>query len=161
MKKTKIYLDTSVIGFLFAEDVPEWRTVTEDLFENYIQKGIYDARISDVVIREISRTANPQRRDLLTQAVRRYALTILETTPEAEQLAREYLRENVIPLAQIDDALHVAIATCNDMDLLVSWNFKHLANIRKQNAVRLVNERNGYFHPLLLTSPLEALYEDS
>jgi len=47
------------------------------------------------------------------------------------------------------------------MDILLSWNFKHLANIKKQMGVKLVNERNGYLYPLLLTTPMEVLYEDS
>ena len=51
MKKLKIYLDTSVINFLFADDVPEFKKITDDFFENYIKKEKYLAYISDVVIR--------------------------------------------------------------------------------------------------------------
>jgi hypothetical protein len=66
----------------------------------------------------------------------------------------------VIPPRYTEDARHIAIATCHEMDVLLSWNFKHLANIKKQTEVRAVNERNGYLHPLLLATPMEVFYED-
>jgi len=90
MKKLKIYLDTSVINFLFANDVPE---------------------------------------------------------------------EKVIPPQKIEDAQHIAISTCNQIEILLSWNFKHLANIQKQIYVKIVNEKEGYFYPLILTNPMEVIYE--
>ena len=46
------------------------------------------------------------------------------------------------------------------VDILISWNFKHLANIQKQIAVRVVNEKEGYFYPLVLTNPMEVIYEN-
>lgn len=88
-----------------------------------------------------------------------YKLQILAETDEVIRVARAYIEEGIIPFRNSEDARHVAMATCNEMDILLSWNFKHLANIHKQIAVKIVNERLGYFYPLLLTNPMEVLYE--
>lgn len=161
MRKTKIYLDTSVISFLFADDAPELKAITKDFFETFVRKGVYEVYISEVVLAEIERTTDPLRRSWLRAAVEEYALVQLATAGEAGRLALEYVGSGVIPASHTDDARHVAIATCNEMDILLSWNFKHLSNIKIQVGVRAVNERNGYFHPLLLTNPMEVSYEDS
>ena len=70
-----------------------------------------------------------------------------------------YMREKIIPRSKPDDARHVAIATCEQMDVLLSWNFKHLANIHKQRAIKVINELEGYLYPLTLTNPMEVMYE--
>lgn len=79
---------------------------------------------------------------------------------DSDALANVYIREEIIPQRKIEDAQHIAISTCNQIDILISWNFKHLANIQKQIAVRIVNEKEGYFYPLLLTNPMEVMYEN-
>jgi hypothetical protein len=112
------------------------------------------------VAAEIERTLDPVRRDQLRAALGEYALPQLLTNREVERLAFEYVEGGVVPATHFEDALHIALATLNEMDLLLSWNFKHLANIKKQVGVKIVNERNGYFYPLLLATPMEVLYED-
>jgi len=159
MRPLRIYLDTSVINFLFHEDVPEFRKITETFFENHVRRGEYAVYVSDVVLEEIGETPDEARRDRLLGVIRDYRLSILPLTEEASQLAATYMAGGAIPPAKIEDARHVAIATCSQMDILLSWNFKHLANIRKQVAVRALNEREGYLHPLRLTTPMEVVYE--
>lgn len=160
MRKPRIYLDTSVISFLFAEDAPEFRAITEEFFHLYVATGLYEVAISEVVIAEIERTNDPIRRSHLRSVVAEYGIPRLHLTEEAASLAAEYLAWGVIPPRYTEDARHIAIATCHEMDVLLSWNFKHLANIKKQTEVRAVNERNGYLHPLLLATPMEVFYED-
>lgn len=160
MKKLKIYLDTSVISFLFADDVPEFKKITENFFKNYVKKGSYLVYISDVVIREIEKTSDETKKTNLLQTVRKYSLQILTFNEEADKLANIYIKEKVIPPQKIEDAQHIAISTCNQMDILLSWNFKHLANIQKQINVKIVNEKEGYFYPLTLTNPMEVIYEN-
>ena len=72
-------------------------------------------------------------------------------------LAEAYVREGAIPLKKYDDALHVAISTVRGMDVLVSWNFEHLANVNKERRISAVNEANGYFRLLRITTPLEVM----
>ena len=160
MKKLKIYLDTSVINFLFADDVPEFRKITEDFFENYVKKGKYLVYVSDVVIAEIEKTKSGDKKKLLLEVIEKYSLRILILDETSDALATVYLREKIIPPKKLEDAQHIAIATCNQMDILLSWNFKHLSNIQKQIGVKIINEKEGYFYPLILTNPMEVVYEN-
>lgn len=160
MKKLRLYLDTSVLNFLFADDAPEFKKLTEDFFEDFVKKGKYTVYISDVVIREIEKTRDENKKLNLLQLVKGYELQILTLDEESDTLANVYIKEGIIPIRKIEDAQHLAISTCNQIDILVSWNFKHLANIQKQIAVRIVNEKEGYFYPLTLTNPMEVIYEN-
>lgn len=160
MKKLKIYLDTSVINFLFADDVPEFKKITHDFFENYVRKGKYLVYISDVVIAEIEKTKSREKKKVLLEIIERYSLRILTLSGESDALAGAYIKEKIIPPKKIEDAQHIAIATCNQMDILLSWNFKHLSNIQKQIDVKIINEKQGYFYPLILTNPMEVIYEN-
>ncbi len=161
MRKLKIYLDTSVINFLFADDVPEFKKITEDFFMNYVKKGKYLVYISDVVIAEIAKTKDKEKRKLLLKVIEEYSLRILTLDETSDRLASVYIVEKIIPQKKIEDAQHIAIATSNQMDILLSWNFKHLSNIQKQIDVKIVNEKEGYFYPLILTNPMEVIYENN
>ena len=160
MKKLKIYLDTSVISFLFADDVPEFRKITEDFFENYVKMDKYLVYISDVVIAEIEKTKSEDKKRQLLEVIDKYSIRILTLDKNSDMLARIYISEKIIPERKLEDAQHIAIATCNQMDVLLSWNFKHLSNIQKQIGVKIVNEKEGYFYPLILTNPMEVIYEN-
>lgn len=160
MKKLKLYLDTSVINFLFANDVPELQKITEDFFENYVKTAKYIVYISDVVIAEIEKTTSKDRKRQLLEVIERYSLRILTLDVASNALAEVYIKEKIIPRKKLEDAQHIAITTCNQIDILLSWNFKHLSNIHKQIGVKIVNEKEGYFYPLILTNPMEVVYEN-
>jgi len=160
MKLLKIYLDTSVINFLFAEDAPDFKRVTIDFFEHYVRRKVYQVYVSEVVIREIEQTSDANQKERLLNVIAEYDLRVLPLTDEANKLALLYLAERILPEKKLDDARHIALTTVNQIDILLSWNFKHLANINKQLAVKVINEREGYFYPMLLTNPMEVLYED-
>ena len=163
MKKIKIYLDTSVINFLYADDVPELKKVTEEFFA-YVKEGKrYDIYISNIVINEINKTDDLTKRHKLLSIIELYKLTKLPNNRDVEisGLAEMYLDKGVIPRSKIEDALHIAYAAVFEMDLLLSWNFKHLANIKREREVLLVNMENGYNYPLRIVTPMEADYEDS
>jgi hypothetical protein len=70
-----------------------------------------------------------------------------------------YVEAGVVPPAKREDAMPLAIATVREYDILLSWNYRHLANIRKQTQVNAVNAQAGYLHPLSLLDPMEVLYE--
>ena len=160
MKLLKIYLDTSVINFLFAEDAPDFKRVTIDFFENYVRRNVYQVYVSEVVIREIEQTSDENQKERLLNVIAEFDLRVLPLTDEANKLALMYLAERILPEKKLDDARHIALTTVNQIDILLSWNFKHLANINKQLAVKVINEREGYYYPMLLTNPMEVLYED-
>ncbi len=83
---------------------------------------------------------------------------MLELTPRAEELAQAYLAASVVSARYVDDARHVAIATTHGIGVLVTWNFRHLANYRREAGFNRVNLENG--HPAVrIISPLEIVYE--
>jgi predicted nucleic acid-binding protein len=155
MKKMRIYLDTSVVNFLFADDSPDFRRVTEEFFALYA--GLNDLYGSDVVLRELSRDPVSGRREQNLRMLVKHHVEILPMDRDIEvvRLAEEYLRQGIIPLRKRDDALHVAYATVFEMDVLLSWNFKHLANLRREARLSTVNQAEGYWRSPRIVSPLE------
>lgn len=160
MKKLRIYLDTSVINFLFADDAPDFRQVTEEFFALYA--GQYELFVSQIVTLEIDRTPDAALRERLLNVIRRYAIAILpdDQGEQIRKLAVAYVKNGVVPSAKMEDALHVAYATVCQIDILLSWNFKHLANINKEAKILAINREKGYHYPLRLLSPLEVENED-
>lgn len=158
MDTLRVYLDTSVISHLFHHDAPEWKAITTELFDSAIATGIHEAYISGVVIDELGRTRNTQLRGDFFRAIERYALSILpEGGDEVDRLASAYLLSGVVPAKYSEDALHIAYATVFELDVLVTWNFRHLARVRTMDLVATVNANEGYTHPLKLLTPLEVL----
>jgi hypothetical protein len=153
MDKLRIYLDTSVINFLFAEDAPDFRRVTEDFFTRHAHK--YELFASEVVLLEILRDPDPLHRQKLLEVLRHQPITMLSSDLEIERMADLYLARGVIPARKREDALHVAHATVRRLDILLSWNFKHLANVRREGLIAAVNREEGHRHTLRLVSPLE------
>lgn len=153
MKRLRIYLDTSIVNFLFTDDAPDFRRVTEEFFASHAHK--YDLFGSEIVVLEVERDPDPEHRQKLLDTLHRQPITMLSADPEVESLADLYLARGVIPAKKREDALHVAYATVNGMDILLSWNFKHLANIRREGLIAAINQQEGHLHPLRLLSPLE------
>lgn len=163
MRKIKIYLDTSVISFLYADDVPELRRVTEEFFAHVKEGKRFDVYISDVVINEISKTNERYKKERLLSVIESYEIIKCSNDRDIEigVLAETYLNRGVVPKSKIEDALHIAYAVIFEMDILLSWNFRHLANIKREREVKIVNIENGYNYPLRILTPMEVDYEDS
>jgi len=159
MRKLKLYLDTSVINFLFADDAPEKQRVTQEFFEDSVSQGKFDIYISDVVIGEIKNTKDIDKRNNLLEVIYKYNLNILSLSEEAIELTDEYLKQSVIPEKKVEDARHIAIATVSGCDMLLSWNYKHLANINKEKKIQIINIQQGYNYPVRLSTPMEVTGE--
>ena len=151
-RSLKLYLDTSVPNFLFAEDAKEKQALTRKLFSGSLRRD-YEFYISGVVLREIEKAPLEKRRAL---GVALRGLKVLEFTEEAEALAIQYLRQGALPEASVEDARHVAVATVHNLDAIASWNFKHIVNLKRIKAVNLVNEQMGYKH-IEIVSPEEVV----
>ncbi len=128
MKKLRIYLDTSVINFLFADDAPEKRDITREYFAERLVR--HDVYISDTVLVEIANMRDPAKRYLLQDTVRRYALRSVDPDPENQArilaLAAEYVKRRVVPGSQWEDALHVAVATVTSCSVGISGTWPML-----------------------------------
>ena len=84
----------------------------------------------------------------------------IDLSEAAIDLANEYISEKVVGLTSYADCLHIALATINRADYLVSWNFKHIVNIQRIIGYNAINIKNGY-KKLEIRSPLEfQKYED-
>ena len=138
----KLYIETSVPNMLLHDDAPDKRRITR-LFMEWLELSAHERFISPVVTREIAETRSP-RREMLERAVLALRATLLDVTPEAELLARHYGEARIIPARFQDDLLHVAVAVCYRVDMIVSWNMKHLANPNKVALINAVNRRHGW-----------------
>ena len=162
MKKLKVYLDTSVINFLFAEDSPEKKEITKQFFEQFVSTGIYETFVSIYVLEEINNTTDLAKKELLADIIRAYPVQIIDVTGDEELidiLSDEYIKKQVVPENKLFDALHVAVCTVFEIDFLVSWNFKHLANINRERKFIAVNQSLNYRYPLRIVTP-ENLFND-
>ena len=158
MRKLKVYLDTSVINFLYADDAADYMKITKDFFNAYLDS--YEVYISEIVLLEIERTNDLTKKKLLHSAIEHYGLEIYgEVNDVIQDLAEKYIRQSLIPQKKYDDAMHVAFSTYYEFDVLLSWNFKHLANIMKQTKINAFNESEGYSKRLNLLNPMEMIYE--
>ena len=131
MKRTQLYLETSVWNFYFADDAPEKKEITLRFFEK-VKQDIYEIFISDVVIEEIKRAKEKKRQSLL-KLITEYNPIRLIMTEDAFKLAKTYISEGILPASKMNDAMHVGIASVFEVDALISWNLKHIANLEKWN----------------------------
>ena len=145
MKKQKLYLDTTIINFALDEEVSiHERDITQVLCEQ-IKQGKYEAFISDVVIQELVNTPNEIKRAKLLDCVNDLVVgKSLMITDEINVLTDKYISEKIVPVKYRDDALHIAICTVNDIDVLVSWNFEHLVKHKTRMEVFGINMLLGY-----------------
>jgi predicted nucleic acid-binding protein len=138
MKKDRIYIDTSIVGGYF--DI-EFEVETNLLFKRLVEREVIFV-VSDLLDIELERA--PERvKNLLyyypDDVFERVSLTI-----EAKELGELYVKENVVGPTSIEDCYHIAIATINNVDVLASWNFKHIVNFTRIKGYNAVNLKNGY-----------------
>jgi len=108
-----------------------------------IAAEVYDVVISDVVLDEILLCDESKRKCLLNM-LRQIDYTIMEETPETLALARRFIEHNVLTQKSFNDCRHIACAVVAGCDVITSWNFKHMVNLRTVNGVRIINLMEGY-----------------
>ena len=148
MKKTRIYVDTSVIGGCCDPEFQEW---SFGLLADF-KAGIFSFLLSELTDAEIQ-DAPDEVKDIYGE-FRKYTNEIIEFTSDAIELAEEYLKHEILTENFRNDARHIAIAVVASADLLVSWNFKHIVHFEKIQRFNAVNIEMGY-KPLLIYSPRE------
>ena len=139
--KPRIYTDTSVLGGCEDE---EFREPSRRLLEAF-QHGEMTLVLSELTVRELE-TA-PERVRMVLGRVPATHVEGLALSREAEELAAAYIEDGAIGASMRADALHIALATVARVDVLVSWNFKHIVNLKRIHAYNAVNLKRGY--PLL------------
>jgi len=150
--KSRVYVDTSVFGGCFDDEFTEHSTQLIEQFKT----GEKILSISDLTIQELE-NAPQQVRDLLDSIPTEF-IEFITLDEEAKFLAGKYIEENAISQKFLLDAQHIAIATINRVDVLVSWNFKHIVNLRRIQLYNATNLKFGY--PLIeIRSPREVVDE--
>ena len=144
--KLSLYLETSVIGAYLDNGDPFRRDLTIRWFEHELCE--YDVYTSILVQRELERIAEPHRTGYLNLIK---SMRSLELADEAAILAEGYISRGIFHRKFMADALHVALASFHKIDYVVTWNFGHLANVRKQARIRLFNVAAGFFSPSIIT----------
>ncbi|WP_298142994.1 type II toxin-antitoxin system VapC family toxin [Flavobacterium sp.] len=153
--KQRIYIDTSVFGGYFDEEFKEY---TIALFER-IKDSEFTILYSTVTQDELENA--PEKVKELVKSLRVELTEFIDLTVEAVDLATVYISEKVVGQTSFADCLHIALATINNADFLVSWNFKHIVNIERIRGYNSINIRNGY-KQLEIRSPREfEKYEDN
>lgn len=144
----RFYIDTSVIGGVFDSEFEEHSTI---LMER-VKLGQIKAVISEVTESEIMK-ARQEIRDFYT-SLPKDSIEFVEITKDSVFLADNYIQEKVVGKTSRNDCLHIGIATANRVDILVSWNFKHIVNIYRIRGYNAVNLKHGY-PTLEIRSPKE------
>lgn len=152
--RLRIYIDTSVIGGCLDDEFEESSLLLFDKFRN----GEIVAVVSELTVLELE--AAPKKvRDLLRE-IPEANIDYAPLIEEAVDLAKRYISDGVVGESKLVDAQHIAIATINRVDVLVSWNFKHIVNLQKIHGFNAVNLKAGY--PILeIRNPREVItYEE-
>lgn len=150
--KSLIYVDTSVIGGVYDPEFKEWSNKLIKEFE----EGKKIIVISDLTLRELEE-APIQVKNVIKQ-IPNQNKKIVSLNNESIELANKYISNGKISKKYIVDTQHIAIATVNKVDVVVSWNFKHIVNLEKIRIYNSINIRYGY-NPIEIRSPREILNE--
>jgi predicted nucleic acid-binding protein len=157
--KRKIYVETSVISYLTARPSKTiigaaHQQITMAWWETRNQ---YELLVSESVLRECG-AGDPE------AAARRLAslqdVPLLLITEEALQVAESLVAHGIVPIKAAEDALHIAVATVNGVDYLLTWNCRHIANPEVQRNIAKHLEQLGLFLPFICT-PEELLGDEN
>ena len=150
MKQQRIYIDTSIVGGFFDAEFEE---ETKLLFQRLENKEIVFV-ISEVLTDEL--VDAPERVRTLLDNYSDECFEKVPLTDEAKELADKYIAEKVIGQTSLDDCRHIALATINKVDVLASFNFKHIVNLIRIKGYNAVNLKNGYI-TLEIRNPKELI----
>ncbi len=150
IEQMKIYIDTSVVGGFYDKEFDE---TTREFFK-MVERGEIVLVVSDLLRAELLRAPEHVRKHLDKYSKKQTQQ--VELTEEAKVLADRYIAEKVVGATSKADCQHIAIATVNRVDVLVSWNFKHIVNLKRIRGYNSVNLKHNY--PMLeIRTPKEIL----
>jgi predicted nucleic acid-binding protein len=154
----KLYLEASVFNFYFYEKRPQEMADTRKLFR-LIKAGKYEAYTSAYAVEELKKASKEKYQKMLV-LVEKYTQKPFSQDTETERLAGIYLDKKIIPVKYIEDAQHIASATVNGLDFVVSYNFWHIVKLKTMIGTGFANLREGY-RQVGITTPEEILEYDT
>jgi predicted nucleic acid-binding protein len=154
--KRKIYIETTVVSYLTARpsrdiNITAHQVATRDIWPALSNK--YEAYISALVYEE-ARHGDSEQAKLRLAAIETFPM--LEIDDEAKVLAETIIAKKGIPIEYPEDALHIALAAVNGIEIVITWNFAHLSNPFIRKILRRIIEGEGYECPEIC-SPEELL----
>jgi hypothetical protein len=149
-RKLRIYVDTSVIGGCFDDEFKLW---SNKLIQEF-RDGLHIPVISELIQAEISLAPQEVRHMLLD--LMKCQCQVLAETEESIGLAHKYLTAAILSKKFENDARHIALATIHNVNMVVSWNFKHIVHFDKIQKFNSVNIREGY-KTIEIYSPMEVV----
>ena len=155
-EKPRVYLDTSIFSYLVdSRDILEVDIErTHEWWEQ--EKQFYEVVTSQFAVSELEKKNFPNQ-DLALKYAR--GVKELDISQEIRQTAKYYIQEFVMPSDSERDAAHLAVASFYKVDYLLTWNCKHLANIKKKRHIEIINKKLGLFVPELITPNMLILGE--
>jgi len=149
--RPKLYIETTVVGYLTARPskdliVAAHQKLTREWWRR--RRGDFDLFVAQGVLHEAGAGDKREARRRLRVLS---GIPMLAVTDEVESLARALVDRGALPAKAAEDALHVAVATVHEMDYLLTWNCRHIANAEMRRVMRAVCVRHGYEIPLICT----------
>ncbi len=139
MVKLKVYLDTSVFSAYFDSRSPMRQNQTKEFWG---QLNKYERCASDLVLDELNAVTDDDLRNNMIKLTNDFQ--ILKVNDQCITLAEKYIERGIFPERYRDDAIHLAIASINGIEILISWNFEHLVKRKTRLEANLANSLNGY-----------------
>ena len=157
-QRPRIYIETSIVSYLTARDSSSLLGAARQLLTRrwWESRDTYDVFISDVVLREC-RAGDSSAAMLRLESLK--GIDSLSVTPSVVEVAESLLEKKIIPEKAAEDALHIAVATVHNMDFLLTWNCKHIANPIIQAGIAEHLNKRGLLLPFICT-PEELSGED-
>ena len=149
----KLYLETTMFNYYFDSE-RDGHAATVRMFEAIGRKE-FEGYTSEYVIYELQSSAEPKRTNMIA-LIKKYGVNILKTDDEAVRLANIYIQNNIIPERFLLDGVHISIASINDLDCILSFNFQHINKLKTKRMTELVNLNEGY-KGITVCTPMEVL----
>ena len=149
-KKLKVYLDTSVISYLHQEDTPERMRDTQALWQMFREEK-FEVCLSVFTLNELNACYEPKR-SLLLERLGEISYEVLPLHQDLSMLANRIVEMGILTAKSIDDCKHIASAVLAGCDCVISWNFKHMVNIKTIRGIRAITNLEGY-KPIEIVQP--------
>jgi predicted nucleic acid-binding protein len=151
MKKLKLYIETSVISYLDQPERGDKAVDSHRLWEK-IKAEEFEAVISDVTVAEITK-CDEYKRNTLFNYLGQIEYTAIEvvSNDKALKIASRFIDLGILRRTSHDDCQHIAAAITNGCDVIVSWNFSHIVNLKTISGVKAVTALEGYADILICT----------
>jgi len=154
-KPQRIYLETTIFNRYFDTEYIDVNPATIQLFAE-IKAGKFDAYTSDYTYEELNVSAEPKRSKMLA-LIDNFKIKILDGSPIISALARDYISKGIIPPASVVDARHIACASINGIERIISVNFSHINRAKTKELVPAINKLNGYSAEITINTPMEII----